>query len=83
MKSKDKKHQPACLLAHDLVNRLSAIIGCCDLLIEKAEPQGDGCMKQLVAIKDLAESAVKTLAEHQCELSVVMRRSEPQKYFLT
>lgn len=46
MQSIGGKHEPACLLAHDLVNRLSAIIGYCDLVIEKAEKETE-CAKRL------------------------------------
>jgi light-regulated signal transduction histidine kinase (bacteriophytochrome) len=85
MQSNQKKHQPACLLSHDLLNKLSAIIGFCDLLMEKAEEKGEDqeCVRQLGTVNDLARSAVKTLLEHQCELSVVIRRSaKPQKHVL-
>jgi hypothetical protein len=72
-----EQHQPACLLAHEQINKLSAIIGFCDLLIEKAEErdQDQECVKRLVSLHDLAKSAIKTLVEHQCELAVVIRRS--------
>lgn len=85
MQSNEKIHQPACLLAHDLLNKLSAIIGFCDLLIEKAEERGQDqeCVKWLATVNDLSKSAIKTLVEHQCELAVVIRRrAKPRKRVL-
>lgn len=79
MHSTGEQHQPACLLAHDLVNKLSAIIGYCDLLIEKAEEETE-CAKRLRLIHNLAKSAAKELAEHQCQLSSVMRSSKAEKH---
>ena len=80
MHSTGKKHQPACLLAHDLVNKLTAIIGYCDLLIEKAEEETE-CAKRLRLIHNLAKSAAKELAEHQCQLSSVVRSPNAEKHF--
>lgn len=79
MGSTGEKHQPACLLAHNLVNKLSAIIGYCDLLMEKAEDETE-CAKQLRLIHNLAKSAAKELAEHQCKLSSVIRSSKAEKH---
>jgi hypothetical protein len=59
--------QPACQIAHNLVNKLSAIIGHCELVSTKAE-QGTECAKRLVLIRDLAKSAAKELTEHQDQI---------------
>src|ERR1035441_3054375 len=45
-----EKHQPACVLAHDVVNKLSAIVGFCDLLVENAEQRDTECVKRLMSI---------------------------------
>jgi hypothetical protein len=79
MQSNLEKHEPACLLAHDLVNKLSAIIGYCDLLIEKAEENTE-CAKRLSLIRKFAQSAAKELADHQCQLSSVIRSAKAQKH---
>lgn len=63
-----QKHQPGCLLAHDMINKLSAIIGFCDLLQDKAETADAECARRITAIHDLAKSTVKQLLEHQCQL---------------
>ena len=63
MPSKEKRDQRA-YLAHDLINKLSAIIGHCDLLKEMTE-QGAEYARRVGMIRDLADSAAKELAEHQ------------------
>jgi hypothetical protein len=60
-------HQPVCIVAHNLVNKLSAIIGQCDLLSEKVE-EGTESAKRLVMIHDLAKSAARELTDHLQEL---------------
>ena len=76
-----EKHQPACFLAHDLVNKLSAIVGFCQLLTEKAGQQDSERLNRLSVIHDLAQSAAKHLTEHQCELLAVMRTAKLEKPF--
>jgi hypothetical protein len=59
--------QPVCIVAHNLVNKLSAIIGVGDLLRENAE-EGTESAKRLVMIHELATSAAKELTDHLQEL---------------
>jgi hypothetical protein len=54
-------------VAHNLVNKLSAIIGHSELLGTKAE-QGTECAKRLILILDLAKSAAHELTEHQSQI---------------
>jgi len=62
-------HEPASIVAHNLVNKLSAIVGFCDLLYEKIEKDADPeSAKQIGLIHDLAKSAAQELIEHQSEL---------------
>ena len=79
MQSIGGKHEPACLLAHELVNRLSAIIGYCDLVIEKAE-KGTECAKRLRLIQKLAQFAAEELADHQCRLASFIRSTNEEKH---
>ena len=58
MGSKELRHQPACMVAHDLVNKLSAIVGHCDLLNEITLP-GSGTERKVALIRNIAESAAK------------------------
>jgi hypothetical protein len=80
MQSKEKR-QPPCLLAHALLNKLSAIVGYSDLLLEKVEKEeGETeCVKRLKIIHALAASAAKDLSDHQCQLSSVVRSLESRE----
>jgi hypothetical protein len=62
-------HEPACLLAHDLVNKLSVIIGNCDLLISEQVQPGSECAKRLRLIQDVALGIARELNEHQLEFT--------------
>ena len=68
-----ERHQPACMAAHHLVNQFSAIVGHCDLLIEITE-QGTEHARRLAVIREIANTAIKQLAEHQRELEAEARR---------
>ena len=68
MDSTGKRHEPASMEAHNLVDILSAIISNCDLLSEKIEP-GTEAARRLATVRDLAMSAVKQLTEHQRALA--------------
>jgi hypothetical protein len=70
------KAEPADLLVHNVVNKLSAIIGFCDLLIEKAEKQDAECARRLLSIHELAKSAAKELTDHQCHFSPIVQSPE-------
>ncbi len=59
--------QPACLLTHNLINRLSIIIGYCDLMGENEE-QGSEAAKRLNLIRDAAQQMAKELVEYQCKV---------------
>jgi hypothetical protein len=62
------------MVAHNMVNILSDIIGHCDLLSEKIE-QGTEAARGLATVRDLAESAVKQLTEHQQEIAAESRKT--------
>ena len=74
MQSKRERHQPACMVAHAQLNKLAAIIGNCDLLIEKTE-QGTEYARRLGLIREIADSAVKELTEHQQQVEAETRKS--------
>jgi hypothetical protein len=66
------KYQPNCVLAHDLVNKLSVIVGCCDLLKEEV-PENATCEVRLRTIRRIAQEMAEYLKLHQCQLEVVSR----------
>jgi len=76
MQSKRERRQLEGMVAHDLVNKLAAIIGHCDLLIEMPS-LGTEYVRRLTLIRDTAESAAKELKEHQRDLDEPGRKSGP------
>lgn len=66
------RHQPMCNLAHALVNKLSVIVGSCDLLM--VEMSGNAtCFPRLETIRGVARSMAEELNRHQCDLDVLAR----------
>jgi hypothetical protein len=63
------------MVAHDLINTLSAILCHCHLLNEKIEP-GTEAAREVATVHDLAKSAVKQLTEHQQALAAESRKAE-------
>jgi len=63
MASERVSHEPACMVAHNLKSKLAAIVGRCDLLNEKT--QSAESRKHIAAIREIAESTIKELTEHQ------------------
>jgi hypothetical protein len=76
MRSKGMCSRPTYLVVHALVNKLSGIIGHCDLLLEKAEP-GTEYEKRLAAICDIAHATVNELTAHRSQLSTAYEEMLP------
>jgi len=69
-----------CLLAHNVVNKLSAIIGHCEMLDIDAHDSPQ-CIERLHKIRDLASSAAAMLQSGECENAAVMRILELENAF--
>ena len=78
MKSGAELHQPACMVAHYMISKLGAIIGFCDLLIETTE-QGTEQARRLGMIRQIAETSVKEMVEHQRQVEAETQQSEKRK----
>jgi hypothetical protein len=62
---------PTCCLAHDLLNKLTAIIAECELLqIEAPVPDA---INRVRNIRDLAGQIAQRVVRHQCTLDDVLR----------
>jgi len=72
------RHKPACLLAHDLVNKLAVIVGHCNLLSEHVE-EGSEPAKRVRLIHEVAKDMAKELTEHQCQLAEEVRGAVARK----
>jgi hypothetical protein len=59
--------QPLCLLAHNIANKLTIIIGQCDLLGDHAtDPE---CVVRLQIIRRTAQAMAAEVNTHQCQLA--------------
>lgn len=64
-------HLPACSLSHLSLNKLSVIIGSCDLLLEPDEGPAEldpNAVKRLELIRSAARDLVEEFRTHVCEL---------------
>lgn len=68
MKQDSPKFSPPSLPVHNLIDKLSALIGQAELLIEKT-PEDSAVMKHAVAIRNIAKSVVEELAQFQSDLA--------------
>ena len=58
MASERERYEPACMVAHNLISKLAAIVGRCDLLNEGTKQSAESA-KHIAVIRDIAESAIK------------------------
>jgi hypothetical protein len=68
------KYQPSCVLAHDLVNKLSVIVGCCDLLKGEA-PENSMYEVRLQTIRRISQEMAEYLKTHQCQMELLSREA--------
>ena len=74
--SKGKRHQPTCLLSHYFINKLTVIIGSCQILQEKAERSerfDSECTHRLSVIEGVAKGMVDELNDHECRLDAMTK----------
>ena len=80
-KSNRECYQPACLFAHHLINKLSTIVGSCDLASPQMEPS-DEPAKHLALIRDTAKEIATGLIVHQGQLTETVRSKEVQEHLV-
>ena len=78
MTSKAERHQSACMVAHYMISKLGAIIGYCDLLIETTE-KGTEQAQRLGMIREIAETAVQEMVEHQRQVEAETLKTEKRR----
>jgi K+-sensing histidine kinase KdpD len=61
------------MIAHNVKSKLAAIVGRCDLL--KQTRQSIESRKHIAAIREIAESTIKELTEHQQMVEAEKRRT--------
>lgn len=62
------KHEPVCPLAHALINKVSVVVGNCDLLLEQL-PEDSSLLSRLKMVRDTANSIAADLVEFQQDLA--------------
>ena len=82
MKSNRGCHEPACLLAHRLVDVLSVIVGYCELGNADVQLATESA-KRFEMIRALATKMAKELQVHQCHLSELVQNTGEGKRFIT
>ena len=73
MASDREPHELACMVAHNVISKLAAIVGRCDLLNERR--QRAESRKHIAAIREIAESTIKELTEHQQTVEAEKRKA--------
>ena len=66
------------MAAHKLINKLSVIIGNCDLIIQEIDPNTEPA-RRVAVIREIADTAVKELVEHQRQAEAEIRKSQTRK----
>ena len=62
-----KQYKPECPLAHNLINKLSVIVGNCDLLVERI-PETSPLWDRMLLVRDMAKSVAQELGQLECDL---------------
>lgn len=78
MQSKAERHRKVPMVTHSVINKLSTIIGNCDLLIENTE-QGTEIAQRLTVIRDAAKTAADELTAQQEQQEAKTHRTERRK----
>ena len=73
MASDREPHEPACMAAHNLKSKLAAIVGRCDLLNERN--QSAESTKHIATIREIAQSTIQELTEHQQSVEAEKRKA--------
>jgi signal transduction histidine kinase len=63
--------EPMCTMAHDLLNKLTAVIAECELLLLE-NPESSAAHRALV-IKEMSVQMAERVSRHQCRVSEILR----------
>ena len=68
--------EPMCMLAHDLLNRLTTVIAECEMILleDPESPASD----RVRVIKEMSVQMARHLSRHQCQVTEILRRSLPE-----
>lgn len=69
-----KAVEPSCLLAHNLLNRISVIVSECEFLRMAGVDYNEEMGRRLDVIRETALRMGEELAEHECKLESLRQR---------
>jgi hypothetical protein len=78
MQSAEDRDRSVALLTHDLINKISAIVGNCDLLLDSAE-EGTEQARRLNLILDMANATAADLKKLHYQLTGRVRSTDEQR----
>jgi hypothetical protein len=64
------RYQPGCMFAHDLVNKVSLIIGRCDILKSQIPPDSESG-KHVLLIRRAAKSMADDVTQRSCQVDAI------------
>lgn len=76
VRKQESKEAPSCLLSHEALNRLSVIIGSCDLALQQMkasktrQPQAE---RRVEVVRQMAWELVNQVREYGCQLDTATR----------
>ncbi len=78
MQPKRGPHEPDCQASHDSINKLSAIVNHCDLLLEQTSG-GSEIEKRIKTIRRIAQEGIAQMKEHQKEIGARTEQPDQKK----
>ena len=76
VRKQESKNAPSCLLSHAALNKLSVIIGSCDLALQQMkaskarQPQTE---RRVAVVREMAWELVNQMREYGCQLDTATR----------
>ncbi len=75
-KASGESYKPKCLLSHELFNKLSVVIGSCQILRERMEElkyTDSQCQHHVDVLEKVARTMADELRKHECELDAALK----------
>ena len=64
----NSRHEPTCMLAHSLIDKLANLVNYCDLLNHEVE-SGSRVTQRVSVIQKIAREVIEELVDHQRKLA--------------
>jgi len=81
------EYQASCMLSHDLINKLTVVVGTCDLLQQRIEQLAGKAdpdfVKKVALIRKVSKEIVEQMAKHTCRMDVTSKGLDAQPSAVT